>query len=264
MEICIIFFKWKFASFSFKWKFASFSSNGNLHYFLSNGNLHHFFPHLMEGHNSMNIQLLWNLSTTLRSLAGPLYNFVRYNQTSCFLQVLYIFLISWQNNSVAIMFSSLFRRYIHLLLLVQLLGCETQRTDRDARGHWVGRSTSNCHKTFTTRIQHLAWYRTVEICRPERWIVWTTYSSAEGEYLEYVLSQSSGRPIFFLQINEISFRIKSWSLRIISWYNFLSIIFVRIEIQIFLKFLRIEIFRSIRRFSELRIGFRIKISGWLM
>ena len=59
----------------------------------------------------------------------------------------------------------------------------------------------------------------------------------------YVLPQSSGRrPIFFLRINEISFRIKSWSLRIISWYNFfLSIISVRIEIQIFLEFLRVEI-----------------------
>ena len=35
-----------------------------------------------------------------------------------------------------------------------------------------------------------------------------------------VLPQSSGRPTFFLRINKMSFRIKSWSLRIIST-NFL-------------------------------------------
>ena len=38
---------------------------------------------------------------------------------------------------------------------------------------------------------------------------------------QYVLPQSSGRPTFFLRINEISFRITSWRLRIISWYDFL-------------------------------------------
>ena len=34
--------------------------------------------------------------------------------------------------------------------------------------------------------------------------------------------RKTGRPTFFLRINEISFRIKKLSLRIISWYTFLS------------------------------------------
>ena len=37
-----------------------------------------------------------------------------------------------------------------------------------------------------------------------------------------VLPQASGKSNIFLQINEILFWIKSWSLRIISWYNFLT------------------------------------------
>ena len=39
------------------------------------------------------------------------------------------------------------------------------------------------------------------------------------------------RKMMFLRINEILFRFKSWSLRIISWYCFLNIKFVRIEIK---------------------------------
>ena len=40
-------------------------------------------------------------------------------------------------------------------------------------------------------------------------------------FICYVLPQSAGRPTIFLRINEFSFRIKSWSLRIIYWNNFL-------------------------------------------
>ena len=46
-----------------------------------------------------------------------------------------------------------------------------------------------------------------------------------GEISPNVLPQSSGRPIFFLRINKILFRIKSWSLRIILWYVFLPLFF---------------------------------------
>ena len=38
----------------------------------------------------------------------------------------------------------------------------------------------------------------------------------EDRFQKHVLPQSSRRPTFFLRINEISFRIKSWRLQIIS------------------------------------------------
>ena len=101
---------------------------------------------------------------------------------------------------------------------------------------------------------------------------WSFEQLEDGEKVfsdgNYTLSYTSyfSHLKFFPRINRISFRIKSWRLPISRNFlvSFLNIFVFQNEIWGFLKFLRIKISDRSGGFFELRMGFWIRISGWLM